>query len=200
MSSGGGESHRADLLDAIERIMLDEGFAHLRVGMLASRLHCSRSTLYSLAPSKQELFRIVFERWISRALDDARSKADEEATLADRIVRFTEMVGVWQAKASPALWRDLRGAPEVADIISVSRGRGKAIVKEYLDEGVAEGIFRQVNTAFVAHIVWVAAASTRDPDLLVELGISVDDAVAEIGRLIALGIQAEPAPSHGARS
>ena len=45
----------ADLRDALIDIVLTEGFADLQMSDLAARLSCSKSTLYAIAPSKEQL-------------------------------------------------------------------------------------------------------------------------------------------------
>ena len=54
------------LLEGLEEIFLQEGFRRVAVGELAARLHCSRATLYALAPSKERLFLLVLERLLAR--------------------------------------------------------------------------------------------------------------------------------------
>lgn len=50
-------ARRLALFDALVALILDEGFAHLTLDDLAARLHCSKSTLYRLADSKEQLVR-----------------------------------------------------------------------------------------------------------------------------------------------
>ncbi|MFD6073446.1 TetR/AcrR family transcriptional regulator, partial [Amycolatopsis lurida] len=41
------------LLSELEAVFLAEGFSQFTLDDLAARLHCSKSTLYALAPSKE---------------------------------------------------------------------------------------------------------------------------------------------------
>ena len=50
--AGGRTARQTALLDDIVGLYLVEGFAHLTLDELASRLRCSKSTLYTLAASK----------------------------------------------------------------------------------------------------------------------------------------------------
>lgn len=182
------QRRRDSLLDQLEAIVLDEGFEHLRVGALADRLHCSRSTLYKLAESKEELITLVFERFAERALAEATAAADELSDPAEKIMRFSDVVDRFQMKGSVAFWRDVRAHPQVAASLSQSRARGYLTIKRYLDEGVEVGEFRNANTAFAAHLVWVGAAATRDPDLLASLGVDRAEAAHELSQLIVYGM------------
>ncbi len=182
------EQRREELLEQLESLVLAEGFAHLRVGSLASRLRCSRSSLYKLAHSKDALIELVFERYVRRAIDDADERASRKSSAAARIMEFARVIDEWQAKGSSEFWRDVRDNPQTADVLSLSRGRGYRIIQGYLDEGVANGEFRPANTAFAARMVWMGAGITRDPDVLEELGISRQTASEELLQLILYGM------------
>jgi len=124
------------LLDEIEAVVLAEGFRGLRVGDLASRLRCSRSTLYKLSPSKAELMRLVFARFINRAIDDAQAAAEREHTLEDKIMRFLLTLQRWQAKGSLSFWGDARDLDLVAGVLDEQSARGYRILQRYMDEGL----------------------------------------------------------------
>src|SRR5690349_2511610 len=65
-NSGDLTDRGRELLDKIEQLIMDEGFASLTVGDLAAKLQCSRSTLYGLAPTKDELVLVVVDRRLRR--------------------------------------------------------------------------------------------------------------------------------------
>lgn len=50
-----GTRRRAALFDDLLALLLAEGFAHLSVADLAGRLRCSKTTIYTLADSKEQL-------------------------------------------------------------------------------------------------------------------------------------------------
>ena len=181
------EKRREQLLDELEAIMLAEGFAHLRIGSLAERLHCSRSTLYKLAPSKDELFESVYARWADRIVAEAIAFAEQGSTPAEKIVRMGKVAGRLQAKGSPEFWRDVRDNPTTAAVMGRTRAIGYRRVQAFLDEGIAAGTVRPMNTAFIGYLVWAGAVASRDPDLMIEYGITTDEAVELIGELVARG-------------
>jgi len=190
LSSSSDITRREELLDQIQSLILVEGFTQLRVGTLAAHLRCSRSTIYKLAPSKDELIALVFQRIVDQALAEASAEAELLEDPAERVVRFTEVIGRWQAKGSEAFWRDVRNHPQASDVLSETRAKGYGILKGYLDEGIAAGRFRPANTAFVAYLIGNSYRAARDPDVVRHLGITSDEAVREIGRLIAYGMDA----------
>ena len=60
---------QAELLDQLEELFLAEGFARFTLEDLAVRLHCSKSTLYALAGSKEQLAQRVIKHFFRKATD-----------------------------------------------------------------------------------------------------------------------------------
>src|SRR5699024_8290467 len=56
-------ARQLDLLDRLVALMTTEGFANFTLDDLAARMRCSKTTLYSLAPSKQELVVAVVKQY-----------------------------------------------------------------------------------------------------------------------------------------
>src|SRR5215510_185885 len=54
------------LFEELEHVFLHDGFLHFRTEELARRLHCSKRALYQIAPSREELFELVVERWLTK--------------------------------------------------------------------------------------------------------------------------------------
>lgn len=182
------QARREQLLAELETILLTEGFLHLRVGALASRLKCSRSTLYELAESKEELFARVVERFRDSVVREAIERAEAHASPADKLVTLLEVVADRQPEGSPAFWRDVRADEATRAVFDEGRSWGVHRAKQYLDEGVADGTFRPANTDFLAHVIWLAGAASRDPAVLERTNIDSGEAVREIERLLISGL------------
>lgn len=181
---------REQLLTEVEAIVTAEGFAHLRVGALADRLHCSRSTLYKLAPTKEDLIVLVFERLAERIFVDSARAASEAKTAAEKCIRYSSVTDERVGKISDQFWRDVRDNPRVAEVLSESRARGFQNVVGYIEEGVASGEFREVNTKFVGHLIWSTSRELRNPDLRDALGIAKEHSHHELINLLVRGLRA----------
>jgi AcrR family transcriptional regulator len=66
------EGRRDELLARLEKLVLDEG-AHLTVDELASRLQCSKSTLYAIASGKERLVTVVLKHFFRDAVARIRT-------------------------------------------------------------------------------------------------------------------------------
>ena len=61
-----GSDRQKELLADLEALFFASGFRTVTVDEIATRLKCSKRTLYEIAPSKQELFVLVIESWLDR--------------------------------------------------------------------------------------------------------------------------------------
>ena len=57
------DGRREELLDGVMRIIAARGFAGVRTSQMARELHCSETTLYKIAPSKDSLLVLALDRW-----------------------------------------------------------------------------------------------------------------------------------------
>src|SRR5689334_24694043 len=60
---------RTELFDAVVALFLAEGFAHLTLDEIAARLRCSKSTLYTLSASKEQLVTAATKHFFRTATD-----------------------------------------------------------------------------------------------------------------------------------
>ncbi len=183
-----------ELLDQIEDIILAEGFEHLRVGGLASRLHCSRTTLYLLAPSKDELVLRVISRWADAGVADAEAEAVAGESALDKVLVYIDAVRGRLDEASPEFWRDLDAREAARHMWDDICARAAEFVREYLEEGIGDGSIRPLNTAYVATVIWLAARATRDTELLDRAGLTSSGVMEELGRFLRSGLS-EPTQS-----
>src|SRR3954451_19190351 len=98
---------RAQLLDQLERLFLAEGFARFTLEDLAVRLHCSKSTLYTLAGSKEQLALRVVRHFFRKAAASVEAQTVTEAAPALRVTAYLSAVARALAPAGPAFPRDL---------------------------------------------------------------------------------------------
>ena len=80
---------RTELFDGLLALMLADGFAHLQIADLAARLHCSRSTLYTLAGSKEQLVTKTVTHFFRTATEQVESRVADAATSRDAVVELS---------------------------------------------------------------------------------------------------------------
>ena len=67
-------ARQVDLLERLVALMVAEGFAQFTLDDLAERLHCSKTTLYALASSKQELVVEVVKHYFRAAVEAVEAR------------------------------------------------------------------------------------------------------------------------------
>jgi AcrR family transcriptional regulator len=114
-TTGSGErvltARQAQLLDQLEELFLAEGFARFTLEDLAVRLRCSKTTLYALAGSKEQLAVRVVRHFFRRATADVEARTAGEGDPARRVTAYLEAVARALTPASRAFRRDLEAFP-----------------------------------------------------------------------------------------
>src|SRR5262249_30866426 len=78
-----------EVLDGVERVFVEKGIRGVRIGDLATAASCSRSTLYELAESKEDLLLLVLDRMMRRIM---RRGAEAIARASEPVDRVKAMV------------------------------------------------------------------------------------------------------------
>src|SRR4051794_17030774 len=179
---------QAQLLDQLEELFLAEGFARFTLDDLAVRLHCSKSTLYTLAGSKEQLALRVVRHFFRQATDAVEAETARETDTALRVTAYLGAVARALAPASPAFHRDLDSFAPGWAVYEQNTAAAAERVRQLIDDGVAAGHFRAVHPALVADTVTTLMLRIGRGETARATGL--DDAVAyrELAALLLHGI------------
>ncbi|MGY1803193.1 TetR/AcrR family transcriptional regulator [Blastococcus sp. SYSU D00922] len=144
---------QAELLDQLEAIFLAEGFARFTLEDLAVRLHCSKSTLYALAGSKEQLSLRVIRHFFRKATDAVEAHTVSESDPALRVTAYLTAVARALSPAGPSFHRDLDSFAPGREVYERNTALAADRVRELIAEGVAQGRFREVHPALIADTV-----------------------------------------------
>ena len=176
-----GPRHR-EVLDEVEAIFVDRGFASFTIADIASQVGCSRRTLYELAPSKDQLVLVVLDRFLHKKGRAAFDAIDPESRVADQIRDYVAG-GVefgWEHRFSD----DLADDAPARRLVDRHYRFVMTVVRRLLDHGVERGELRPVDTQVAAAALTGASLFVSDPDLIDELGRPSRDVVDQIIDLI----------------
>lgn len=179
---------RTELFDALVALLLTEGFAHLTLDDIAARLRCSKSTLYTLAASKEQLVQAATVHFFRSATGFVEARVAATTGARDRIAAYLSAVGEALDPASEQFMTDLDGFAPARAVYEQNTGIAARRVQELIAEGVAAGDFRDVHAAFAADLV--AAAMVRIQQRVVRRNTGLDDADAyrELAAILTAGI------------
>ena len=96
-----------DVLDRLVELVLVEGFATLGVADLARRLHCSKTTLYAVAASKEQIVERAVREFFRRATERVEAAVDPAADPLAQIDQYLAAIARELAPASEEFFEDV---------------------------------------------------------------------------------------------
>jgi AcrR family transcriptional regulator len=180
-----------ELADQLVTLFLAEGFRHLTLSDIAARLRCSKSTLYALGQTKEQLTVNVVRRFFrgATARVEAATSAESGAE-GERIVAYLRAIGDALRPASATFMADLAAHAFAREIYQQNTAIAARRVRELIADGVRTGEFRPVHASFVADTV--AATMERIQSGAVQATTGLPDAAAydELAALVLEGVRA----------
>jgi excisionase family DNA binding protein len=180
-----------ELLDQLEEIIVEEGFSSLTVEELAKRLRCSRSTLYDLAPSKDELVLVVVDRRLRRIGRIKQERLAEIEDPAEQLKMVIASKDLHVQVTSLRFMEDVARTPAVQRLIADHLRYGVAQLRDVIEAGITSGRFRRLDSRIVAETIDAALERIQRPGLLRETGRTFDDATVELTDLLVYGLLAD---------
>jgi AcrR family transcriptional regulator len=179
---------QAELLDQLEQLFLAEGFSRFTLDDLAVRLHCSKSTLYALAESKEQLAHRVIKHFFRKATAAVEAHTVTEQDPALRVTAYLTAVAQALAPAGPAFHHDLDGFAPGREVYERNTALAADRVRELIADGVAQGRFREVHPALVADTVTTLMFRIGRGDTARATGLDDAAAYRELAALLLHGI------------
>jgi AcrR family transcriptional regulator len=193
-------ARREQLLDGVQEIVLAEGFRHLTVDDLASRLQCSKSTLYAVASSKESLVATVLKRF----LDDVGRKVDAAvggvADPVEALETYLTAIGGQMTRMSRMCFADMGANDRTRDVYFEHSRRLRRRIGEFVDAGMETSRFDAVDAAFVADAVSMLIDGIQWGRLLEDTQLSTADAYDAMTRFVVAALTNRRARSGTRRS
>lgn len=181
-----GARHR-QVLDELEALFLRDGFSGFSVRELAANVGCSRRTLYELAPSKDDLVLLVFDRFLHRVGRAALDSIDEGRPRAEQI-RAYFIGGLELQRISHVFGEDLADVPAARRLYDRHYGYVMAVVEQLVAGGIEAGEFRPVTPAVVAGLLTGSAQFLSQPEVQTDHDLDLEPAVDELLDLVVRAI------------
>ncbi|MFD4183509.1 TetR/AcrR family transcriptional regulator [Rhodococcus sp. NPDC058514] len=183
-----GAARRAQLLDQLVDLLLEEGFAHLTLDDIAGRLRCSKSTLYALADSKEQLVAAATVHFFRGATERVESRLDGVIGARERIGAYLEAVGEQLRPASARFMDDLARNAAAREIYERNTRFAARRVQDLITAGVRAGEFREVNAAFVADVAAAMMVRIQRRQVAESTGLPDAQAYLELATLLTQGL------------
>ncbi|MFR9728645.1 TetR/AcrR family transcriptional regulator [Saccharopolyspora sp. MS10] len=190
------EQRRADLLDRLCALFLAEGFAHFTLDELAARLHCSKSTLYTLAGSKEQLAVRVVGQFFKNATAGIERAVAGTADVRARMRTYLDAAAEQLRPASRPFMADLAANPATRATYQANARAAADTMRRYIRDGVRDGVFREVHAAFVAEMVGGTIGAIQRGEIAERTGLSDAEAFAELSQFLLRGLFDPAADEH----
>ncbi len=141
------EEHKEAILEAATQTFLEHGFSDASIAEIARRAGASKTTLYSLYPSKQELYLALLQRRVDRGvLPIVTDALLWDAPVEETLMRLATRILMWvSGEEATKLYRlivaESERFPKLGEALWESGPeRGRTVLRRYFDRLVNEGV------------------------------------------------------------
>lgn len=174
------------MVDTLIDVFLAEGFAELSIADLAGRLRCSKSTLYCVADSKEQIIVAVVRAYFRRATTRIEARIETEVDPVDRIRRYLLEIAEELTAASAAFFADLDAFAPAREIYRDNTRIAARRVQEMVGEALRGSTV--VNAAFVGVVAGLVMEAIHRGHLEAGAGLGDAEAYRALADLITAGI------------
>jgi AcrR family transcriptional regulator len=184
---------QTQVLDVVEAVFLRDGLRSVRIGQLTDEAHCSRSTLYELAPSKEELFLLVLDRMISRIRLGGYAAHADIADPVEQLKASMSASAIGLSVVSPVFMEAVHAYPPAQMVFDQHLREAQANLRILVDRAIAAGALRPVDTAVVSELLRAVIDRFTDPDFVRGSEIDVAQALGTFFDILVDGLHVERA-------
>jgi len=179
---------RQELLDQLEDIFLEHGFSSLTIDDLCRRLRCSKTTLYSVADSREQIIQAATRHFFAKTTAMVEFEVSGESDPGRRIIRYLNGVGTAMQRNSVEFYVDMVSYEPTEAIYRLNSEAAARRVKGFIEEGVDSGHFRAADAALAGQAVALLIEGMQSGELLQQTGLSAGEAYYELGELLVNGL------------
>lgn len=177
-------SRRDDLVGQLVDLFLAEGFLAFGIGDLAGRLACSRSTLYLVAPSKEQIVTEVVRRFFLRAAESIDEQVASATVGPERIETYLLAVAEELTPVSDRFYADLIDHAPAHEIYRHHTTIAAQRLQEMIGDGVEAGTLRGAHAQFVGASVVEVMNAIAEGRIEAATGLSDAEAYRELVDLV----------------
>ncbi|WP_433472518.1 TetR/AcrR family transcriptional regulator [Spirillospora sp. CA-142024] len=170
---------RESLIERLMEVFLDRGFAELSVADLAAVLRCSKSTLYSVAASREQIIVAVVRAFFRQATEHVEAVLDASADPRERVGAYLRAISDELAPASPAFFADLDAFAPAREVYKQNTGFAVRRVQGLVREASPDS-----DAAFVGAVAGQVMESIHRGEIKAQTGLDDSAAYAALASLI----------------
>jgi len=176
----------------IEAAFLREGLRPIRIGQLAAEARCSRSTLYELAPSKEELLLLVLERIMRRIERRGSDAIQRQREPVEQIRAMFNSGALDFAPLGATFMEAVQDYPPARWLFEEHLESARNVLEGLIEDAINRRQFRPVNAGVIAEGLFVAVLRFTDPAFVRSAGITSSAALSEFFDALINGLTLDP--------
>ncbi len=175
---------QSELLDRLLSLFLTQGFSRFTLDDLAAELRCSKTTLYALAPSKEQLAVEVVKHYFKNAIAEVESAVARQTRHDRRIATYLNAVSDALRPASRTFLDDVATFAPARSVYERNTRIAAERVRTLIADGIENKAFRAVDTGFAAEMVAHTMQAIQRGDIARRTGLSDAEAYRELASFV----------------
>jgi AcrR family transcriptional regulator len=182
------------LLAELEGLFLAEGFAQFTLDELAGRMRCSKSTLYALAPSKEQLAVKVVGHFFRGAAELLENRVAGIEDAREIIGEYLAGISEYLNRASAAFMSDIAGFAPARATYELNSRAAAGRIRTFIAKGVRDGVFRDVHASLIAEMAGLLVEGIQTGVVGSRTGVSDAEAFTALSDLLLGGLAVASRP------
>ncbi|NIJ10350.1 AcrR family transcriptional regulator [Saccharomonospora amisosensis] len=183
------------LLADLERLFLAEGFVAFTLDDLAAKLRCSKSTLYALAPSKEQLAVKVVAHFFKGAAERIEQRIEHIADPREVVETYLAGVADELGRTSAAFMVDVSAFEPARAVYELNSQVAARRLRSFIAAGVEQGVFREAHADVIAELAALLIEAIQTGVVRARTGVRDAEAFAALAQLLLGGVlRGEGAP------
>jgi AcrR family transcriptional regulator len=187
-------------LRRLQELFLAEGFGGFNIADLAERLRCSRTTLYTVAPSKEQIVVAVVRFYFKGAAERVEARVAESDDPGQRLASYFEAVATELEPASAEFFGDVAEFGPANDVYLENTRYAAERVQTLVTSGVKAGSFRPVQASFVGAAVAQVMGAIQRGGVQAASGLDSAQAYRNLADLVLASLLHDWSPLVGTQS
>jgi AcrR family transcriptional regulator len=175
---------QSELLDRLLSLFLDQGFSRFTLDDLAAELRCSKTTLYALAPSKEQLAVEVVKHYFKNATAQVEAAVARQTRHDRRIAAYLNAVADALRPASRTFLDDVATFAPARSVYERNTRIAADRVRTLIEDGINSKTFRQVDIAFAAEMTAHTMQAIQRGDIARRTGLNDAEAYRELASFV----------------
>lgn len=177
------------MLAALEKLFHEHGFLRFTLDDLAAELNCSKSTLYAIAASKEQLAVSVVRSFFVEATAHVEREIAECERAQDKIQAYLDGVRAELDRAGQPFIHDIIDFVPTRELYERNARAAASRVHDLIGAGVAAGEFRAVHAELIATMAGVLVQNIQAGVIAERTGASHAEAFAALSELLLDGLR-----------